>query len=205
MIFRVIRKETGEACARTRTNHHIRIDAGMSDPIKSAASPGSTGLTEHRRRKLDRNMSPLTVSRLTHLGMEYFCHEGDGLWTTSDDDLRALAARELESLGLAKASTVIDHKVIRQRMAYPVYNSEYRGALETISTWMRTLKNFQTVGRNGLHRYNNKDHSMLSAMYAARNILGEDHDVWNVNVERSYHEDFEAKRDSKETLAVKVA
>lgn len=150
-------------------------------------------------------MSPLTVSRLTHVGMEYFCHEGDGLWTTSDDDLRALAARELESLGLAKASTVIDHKVIRQRMAYPVYNSEYRGALETISAWMRTLKNFQTVGRNGLHRYNNQDHSMLSAMYAARNILGEDHDVWNVNVERSYHEDFEAKRDSKETLAVKVA
>lgn len=138
------------------------------------------------------------------IGMEYFCHEGDGLWTTSDDDLRALASRELEWLGLAKASCVIDHKVIRQRMAYPVYDGEYRAALETISTWLRTLTNFQTVGRNGLHRYNNQDHSMLSAMYAARNLLGADHDVWNVNVERSYHEDFEAKRDSKVKMTSNV-
>ena len=139
------------------------------------------------------------------IGMEYFCHEGDGLWTTSDDELRELAARELESLGLAGAASVIDYKVIRQRMAYPVYDGQYRAALETISTWLKTLKNFQTVGRNGLHRYNNQDHSMLSAMYAARNLTGADHDVWNVNVERSYHEDFEAKREPKATMTDQIA
>ncbi|MCX8955309.1 hypothetical protein OU790_17950, partial [Ruegeria sp. NA] len=92
---------------------------------------------------------------------------------------------------------VIDHAVIRQPKAYPVYDSEYKEALDTVSGWLKTLENFQTVGRNGLHRYNNQDHSMLSAMYAARNILGENYDVWDVNVERSYHEEFEAKPKKK--------
>lgn len=128
------------------------------------------------------------------IGMEYFCHEGDGLWTKPDEELCQLASREIESLGLAKANSVIDYKVIRQRMAYPVYDGEYRAALETISSWLKQLKNFQTVGRNGLHRYNNQDHSMLSAMYAARNLSGADLDVWNVNVDRAYHEDFEVKK-----------
>ena len=131
------------------------------------------------------------------IGMEYFCQKGDGLWSSSDEDLRHLASEELEKLGLAKASDVIDHAVIRQPKAYPVYDSEYKDALDTVSDWLKTLENFQTVGRNGLHRYNNQDHSMLSAMYAARNILGEDHDVWDVNVERSYHEEFEAKPKKK--------
>ena len=119
------------------------------------------------------------------------------MWSSSDEDLRHLASEELEKLGLAKASDVIDHAVIRQPKAYPVYDSEYKDALDTVSDWLKTLENFQTVGRNGLHRYNNQDHSMLSAMYAARNILGEDHDVWDVNVERSYHEEFEAKPKKK--------
>jgi len=125
------------------------------------------------------------------IGMEYFCQEGDGLWMTSDEDLRALAGRELEELGLAKATDVIDAAIIRQPKAYPVYDSEYKEALDVLSGWIDELENFQTVGRNGLHRYNNQDHSMLSAIYAARNILGENYDVWNVNVERSYHEEFE--------------
>lgn len=124
------------------------------------------------------------------IGMEYFCQEGDGLWTMSDAELRALASKELEELGLAEASTVIDAAIIRQPKAYPVYDGEYREALEVIANWIRSLENFQTVGRNGLHRYNNQDHSMLSAMYAARNILGGKNDVWDVNVERSYHEEF---------------
>ena len=123
------------------------------------------------------------------IGMEYFCQEGDGLWASSDGALRKLAAEELEVLGLAKATDVIDGFVIRQPKAYPVYDGEYREALEVVEDWIRTLSNFQTVGRNGLHRYNNQDHSMLSAMLAARNILGENHDVWTVNVERSYHEE----------------
>nr|WP_218961141.1 NAD(P)/FAD-dependent oxidoreductase [Ruegeria sediminis] len=131
------------------------------------------------------------------IGMEYFCQKGDGLWSSSDEDLRKLASEELEKLDLAKASDVIDWTVIRQPKAYPVYDGEYKEALDTVSGWLKTLENFQTVGRNGLHRYNNQDHSMLSAMYAARNILGENNDVWDVNVERSYHEEFEAKPKNK--------
>ncbi len=131
------------------------------------------------------------------IGMEYFCQKGDGLWTMSDEELRELAARELEELGLAKAKHVIDAAIIRQPKAYPVYDGEYRAALDVIRNWMVQLENFQTVGRNGLHRYNNQDHSMLSAMYAARNILGEDYNIWDVNIERSYHEEFELRKDEK--------
>ncbi len=138
------------------------------------------------------------------IGMEYFCQEGDGLWTMSDTNLRTLASTELESLGLAAASTVIDAAVIRQPKAYPVYDADYKESLDTIADWIRTLDNFETVGRNGLHRYNNQDHSMLSAMFAARNILGENHDVWDVNVERSYHEEFVVPKKTtvKSTMAV---
>ncbi|MFN0114161.1 MAG: NAD(P)/FAD-dependent oxidoreductase [Paracoccaceae bacterium] len=136
------------------------------------------------------------------IGMEYFCQEGDGLWTMTDDELRALASKELEELGLAKANDVIDAAIIRQPKAYPVYDGEYRAALDIIEGWIGSLENFQTVGRNGLHRYNNQDHSMLSAMLAARNILGEKHNVWTVNVERSYHEEFEVKRETSTHAAL---
>lgn len=129
------------------------------------------------------------------IGMEYFCQAGDGLWNMDEKDLTELASRELEELGLAKASSVIGSAIIRQPKAYPVYDEEYQDALQVIRTWMETLENFQTVGRNGLHRYNNQDHSMLSAMLAARNILGENHNVWDVNVERSYHEEFQVSSD----------
>ena len=127
------------------------------------------------------------------IGMEYFCQSGDGLWTMSEEELRRLASSELEQLGLAKASDVIDAAVIRQPKAYPVYDGDYMEVLGVVSEWINGLENFQTVGRNGLHRYNNQDHSMLSAMLAARNILGESHDVWSVNVDRAYHEEFEVK------------
>lgn len=139
------------------------------------------------------------------IGMEYFCQEGDGLWTMSEDELRALASAELETLGLAKATDVIGAAIIRQPKAYPVYDGEYRAALDVLEEWLLSLENFQTVGRNGLHRYNNQDHSMLSAMYAARNILGETKDVWNVNVERSYHEEFEVKKKPAEELNTALA
>ena len=129
------------------------------------------------------------------IGMEYFCQAGDGLWTMDEDELTELASRELEELGLAPASSVIGSAIIRQPKAYPVYDDKYQEALAEIRKWIETLENFNTVGRNGLHRYNNQDHSMLSAMLAARNILGEDHNVWDVNVERSYHEEFQIKGD----------
>ncbi|MEO6093198.1 MAG: NAD(P)/FAD-dependent oxidoreductase [Novosphingobium sp.] len=134
---------------------------------------------------------PATAS----IGMEYFCQEGDGLWSSSDEDLRALATSELVTLGLAQAHEVVDAAIIRQPKAYPVYDGEYKQALDEIADWINQLENFQTVGRNGLHRYNNQDHSMLSAIYAARNILGENYDVWDVNVERSYHEEFELEKE----------
>ena len=125
------------------------------------------------------------------IGMEYFCHDTDDLWATDDDALVRLGARELAQLGLAREEDVVGGTVIRQPKAYPVYDTEYREALDVIEGWIKGFENLQTVGRNGLHRYNNQDHSMLSAMFAARNIAGADLDVWDVNVERSYHEEFQ--------------
>lgn len=127
------------------------------------------------------------------IGMEYFCNDTDDIWSMKDEDLIKMAGQELERIDLAPASSVVDGAIIRQPKAYPVYDSEYMPALETLKNWIGQLENFQTVGRNGLHRYNNQDHSMLSAMLAARNILGANHDVWEVNVERSYHEEFQTK------------
>ena len=143
----------------------------------------------------------LADPKTSSIGMEYFCNQGDDLWEMDEIALRDLAAQELEALGLAKAETVIDFAIVRQLKAYPVYDSQYRAALETISGWLRTLENFQTVGRAGLHRYNNQDHSMLSAMYAARNIMGGDYDIWEVNTERSYHEDFEVDKGKQADMA----
>ncbi len=137
--------------------------------------------------------------RGTSIGMEYFCHEGDGLWTSTDEDLIALAGRELETLGLAPRTSVVGGKVIRQPKAYPVYDAHYREAVAVIEGWVKSLENFQSVGRNGLHRYNNQDHSMLTALLAARNLVetprggARAHDVWSVNVERAYHETFTAE------------
>ena len=127
------------------------------------------------------------------IGLEYFCHVGDGLWESSEEALIAQGKRELEALGLVDAGNVVDGTVIRQPKAYPVYDENYRDAVGTIQAYVETFDNLYSVGRNGMHRYNNQDHSMLTAMLAARNLMGESHDVWNVNVERSYHEEFVAK------------
>ena len=123
------------------------------------------------------------------LGMEYFCNENDELWDKDDKELLAQAERELRTLNLVGEAPVLDGKVIRQRKAYPLYDSDYRDALETIREWLATISNLQAVGRNGMHRYNNQDHSMLTAMLAVKNILGEKHDLWAVNVEEEYHEE----------------
>ncbi|MEM9117563.1 MAG: NAD(P)/FAD-dependent oxidoreductase [Cyanobacteria bacterium P01_F01_bin.56] len=127
----------------------------------------------------------------TCLGMEYFCSEGDDLWAMSNTDLIELATQEVVQLNLGvKSQDVEDGCVIRQYKAYPVYDGTYRQHLEVLEGYIRTFDNLQTVGRNGMHRYNNQDHSMLSALLAAKNIAGEQHDIWNINVERSYHENF---------------
>jgi hypothetical protein len=108
----------------------------------------------------------------------------------SDADLIAQAARELDALGLARREEVEDGVVIRQKKAYPVYDGEYRGHLHVLQGYLAHFSNLQTVGRNGMHRYNNQDHSMLAAIRAVQNLFGARHDLWDVNTERSYHEDF---------------
>jgi protoporphyrinogen oxidase len=125
------------------------------------------------------------------IGMEYFCNSGSELWEMDDGKLIALASKELAELGLASAGSVVDGTVIREPKAYPVYDREYSGALSEIRGWLDRFSNLQVIGRNGMHRYNNQDHSMLTAMLAVRNIMGEAHDLWDVNVERSYHEEFQ--------------
>ena len=129
------------------------------------------------------------------IGMEYFCQEGDELWTMDNAALIAKAGAELEHLGLGKATNVVDGTVIRQPKAYPVYDGDYREALDMIRGWLSGFSNLQVVGRNGMHRYNNQDHSMLTAMLAVQNVLGGAHDLWTVNVEKEYHEDVEASPD----------
>jgi protoporphyrinogen oxidase len=126
------------------------------------------------------------------IGMEYFCQQGDRLWSMDDKQLIQYAAAELEKLGLGKASDVVDGTVIREPKAYPIYDGEYREALDMIRGWLAQLSNLQVVGRNGMHRYNNQDHSMLTAMLAVDNVLGGANDLWSVNVDQEYHEDVES-------------
>ncbi len=126
----------------------------------------------------------------TSLGMEYFCSVGDDLWRSDDDELVELARREAAALGLVRPEDVVDATVVRQLKAYPVYDADYRGHLEVVKGWLDTVPNLQTIGRNGLHRYNNQDHSMLCGLFAARNLTGAEHDLWQVNTDRSYYEEF---------------
>jgi protoporphyrinogen oxidase len=125
----------------------------------------------------------------TCLGMEYFCFKGDGLWNKPDDALVEQASRELERLGLARARDVVDGAVIRMPKAYPIYDSSYRQHLETVRSFIDPIPNLHTVGRNGMHKYNNQDHSMLTAMMSVWNMQGAAHDVWSVNTDFDYHEE----------------
>ncbi len=126
---------------------------------------------------------------MTCLGLEYFCFEGDGLWAASDAELVALASRELEALGLVPAGLVRDGTVIRMPKAYPIYDSAYRGHLDAVREGIDPIANLHTVGRNGMHKYNNQDHSMLTAMMAVWNMQGAAHDIWAVNTDFEYHEE----------------
>jgi len=124
-------------------------------------------------------------------GLEYFCFEGDGLWSSSDADLVKLASRELESLGLVAAGDVLDGHVVRQPKAYPVYDDDYARHVETIRREIDAhYPGLHLVGRNGMHKYNNQDHAMMTAMLTAQNILAgkQLYDVWNVNQDAEYHE-----------------
>jgi protoporphyrinogen oxidase len=138
-----------------------------------------------------KNWSPEMVPdpEMTCLGLEYFCFEGDELWAMPDEELLALGKREIGQLRLADPAQVVDGAVVRMVKAYPVYDGAYSEAVGTVRAFLEGLGNLQLVGRNGMHRYNNQDHSMLTAMLAARNILGASYDLWQVNVEQEYHEE----------------
>ena len=135
-----------------------------------------------------REMSP-DPDETSSLGMEYFCFENDALWRASDEELLALARRELASLGLVKPADILDGKVVRVPKAYPVYADTYRESLQVVRDFVAGVPNLQLVGRNGMHRYNNQDHSMLTALMAARNILGANFDLWQMHGETEYLEE----------------
>jgi protoporphyrinogen oxidase len=129
-------------------------------------------------------------SKKTCLGLEYFCFEGDDIWNMDDNDLIKLGTEELFKIKLlSDKAKVIDGKVVRVHKAYPVYDGTYKESLEQVKEYLRSISNLQVIGRNGMHRYNNMDHSMLTGLMAAKNIMGGKHDIWDVNADEEYHEE----------------
>ena len=138
-------------------------------------------------------------------GLEYFCFEGDGLWTAPDEQLLALAKKEIQQIGLANGASIVDGVVIRQKKAYPVYDDAYQQHVDTIRGALE--KQFPTlhlVGRNGMHKYNNQDHAMMTAMLTAKNILAgrRQYDVWAVNQDAEYHEAGEAGAEGEKASTI---
>jgi protoporphyrinogen oxidase len=144
-----------------------------------------------------KNWSPDMVpdASRTSLGLEYFLWEQDDEWTWPDERLIELGVRECARIGLIEPGEVDDGTVVRMKKAYPVYDHLYQEKLLILRRYLEAFDNLQTVGRNGLHRYNNQDHSMLTAVYAARNIAGERNDVWAVNTETEYHEEIRPEKE----------
>ena len=139
------------------------------------------------------------------LGLEYFCTVDDALWRMGDDELIEMGKREIEAVGLASIGDIEDGVVFRVEKAYPIYDQSYAYNLKIIKSYLDQFENFQTIGRNGLHRYNNQDHAMLTGMLAVRNLLfGERNNLWVVNAEEAYHESLEIadRLDEKETPAI---
>jgi hypothetical protein len=132
-------------------------------------------------------------SQKTSVGMEYFCNHGDEIWAMSNTELINLASRELSQLGLAQIDDIVDSFVVRQPKAYPIYDHDYNEHLKVIRDFLDTIENLQTVGRNGMHRYNNMDYAMLTGMLAAENVLGAHHNLWEVNEEEGYLEEVKAE------------
>lgn len=138
------------------------------------------------------NWSPHLVQNPEHgwVGLEYFCQEGDTLWSTPDKELIELAARELEAVGLRQGTEVIGGYVLREPKAYPAYTGTYP-EFATLRKRIDAVENLYLIGRNGMHRYNNQDHSMLAAMTAVDNIVAGQTDksnLWSINTEQEYHE-----------------
>jgi protoporphyrinogen oxidase len=182
--------------AAKRLRHRDFLTVALVVP-KSAGFPDNWIYVHEPHVRLGRvqnfgSWSPYMVKDgYTCLGLEYFVNVGDDLWTMADDDLIALATGEIETLGLVTPGSVSAGYVVRMPKAYPVYDEEYVRNVDTLREWLAaSVPNVQPVGRNGMHRYNNQDHSMMTAMLAVENILtGAQHDLWAVNVEEEYHEE----------------
>jgi len=146
-----------------------------------------------------KNWSPFMVPdpKKTCLGLEYFCFEGDCLWNMPDDQLIELAKGELSALGLVNQNDVEEGIVVRMPKAYPIYDSTFQKSLHTVRQFLSRFDNLQLVGRNGMHKYNNQDHSMLTGMLSAENILGANHDLWAINIEQEYQEEMRIEPEEK--------
>jgi len=140
-------------------------------------------------------------------GLEYFCFEHDGLWNSTDQDLIELAKRELTKIGLAREGDVLDGCVVRQKKAYPVYDDDYARHVGTIREELELrFPNLHLVGRNGMHKYNNQDHAMMTAMLCVENIVANTklYDLWQVNGDAEYHESGEAPAEESAGTAMRL-
>jgi protoporphyrinogen oxidase len=153
-----------------------------------------------------KNWSEALIGRIgtTCLGLEYFCFEGDGLWSMPDAELIELGKRELAQLGLARPEQIKDGAVVRIEKAYPVYDPEYQAAVATIRVALGEFQNLQVVGRNGMHKYNNQDHSMMTALLAVKNLQGGRFNLWNVNTDAEYHEEVQGEDRSGRRMPTRV-
>ncbi len=140
-------------------------------------------------------------------GLEYFCFEHDGLWDSKDEELIELGKRELIKIGLAQEGDVVDGCVVRQKKAYPVYDDDYARHVETIREELDDrYPNLHLVGRNGMHKYNNQDHAMMTAMLCVENILADTrlYDLWQVNADAEYHETGAVPEEKEQGTALRL-
>jgi len=145
------------------------------------------------RLQIFNNWSPFLVQdgSKTWIGMEYFCFEGDELWNKTENEMKAFAIEELVKINLLNEADVIDSVVIKMPKTYPAYFGVYN-QFDTVKNYLNTFTNLFPVGRNGMHKYNNQDHSMLTAMQAVKNIASgntQKDNIWDINTEQEYHEE----------------
>ena len=139
--------------------------------------------------------------RFTVLGLEYFCTENDSMWSSSDEQLIRIATDELATLGLADKTKIVDGAVVRQPKAYPLYDHDYRANVAKVRDFLAVeAPNLQVAGRNGMHKYDNQDHAMMTGLMAARNILGGSYDLWRVNSDAEYLESEDSVTDSARAI-----
>jgi protoporphyrinogen oxidase len=147
------------------------------------------------RLQIFNNWSPYLVKdpNTIWVGMEYFCNTEDDFWKQADENIKQLAVEELEKIGLATAGDVIDTTVLRMEKTYPAYFGTY-DRFEELRNYIDRFENLFLIGRNGMHKYNNSDHSMLTAMVAVDNICNNitgKSNIWSINTEQEYHEEKE--------------